>query len=202
MPVVPCHQFRHRLRLVGRLRRRHGELHICDRVQELHVAVGEVPSQFPGGTGIGIGPVVLFPFGEGSENSFGNFNFTSQTIEHQRAIAQRKFGSGSRHNISPSGWGLTRKADEKTTSPAIRRALLYCKKIGSANRRSSHLSNPSSGYSEEQPYPPIVTRSPAAWLPPEPASARHSGPSSRRGRCRKTPFAKISSWGRSCRCPR
>src|ERR1700674_1907188 len=46
-----------------------------------------------------------------------------------------------------------------------------------------------------------VRRPPAASIPPQPASASHSGPPSRRERCRKTLLAEIWSPGRVCPCP-
>ena len=78
----------------------HGEVEVSDTVEELDIGIGNVPCEFPGGSGIGIGTIIRLVIGDSSEHSLGAFCFALNAVEHHGAQTGGKFGSHSLGHIS------------------------------------------------------------------------------------------------------
>src|SRR5271163_1379215 len=75
-----------------------------------------MPAQFPSRAGIGIGPIVLFSVGDGSQNFLGSFDFSGKTIKHQSAITLGKFGRRTGHSIFSFRLGVDGRQQDRLRS--------------------------------------------------------------------------------------
>src|SRR4029077_427800 len=64
-------------------------------------------------------PVVLFAVGDGSQDSFGRFNFPGKAVEHHVAIGQGKIGGGSGHSSFSLSAGVDRNQQDRLRSDGL-----------------------------------------------------------------------------------